>query len=154
MILIRIFRICASLQLAISLLSFFATCLALATFLESAYSGHIAQDLIYHTWWFTVLLVCLAVNILCADQEPLSRYFASRDRPGGRAGFAAVPHTTAVTGSPVLDGAGGFLDCRLVDSHQAGDHVIFIGEVVAMGVDPDSPPLLFHHGRYRMLRDD
>src|SRR4051794_3068466 len=63
---LRVFRICASLQLAISLLSFFATCLALATFLESAYSGRVAQDLIYHTWWFTVLLVCLAVNILCA----------------------------------------------------------------------------------------
>src|SRR5947209_6383005 len=63
---LRVFRICASLQLAISLLSVFTSCLALATFLESAYSGHIAQDLIYHTWWFTVLLVCLAVNILCA----------------------------------------------------------------------------------------
>src|SRR5258708_32843674 len=63
---LRIFRTCASLQLAISLLSFFASCLALATFLESAYSAHIAQDLIYHTWWFTLLLVLLAVNILCA----------------------------------------------------------------------------------------
>ena len=95
-----------------------------------------------------------AVNILCADQEPISRYFASRDRPGGRAGFAQVPHMTAVTGSPVLLGAGGFLDCRVVDSHEAGDHVIFIGEVVALGVDPDVQPLLFHHGRYRMLRDE
>jgi len=95
-----------------------------------------------------------AVNILCADQEPLSGYFASRDRPGGRAGFAEVPHTTAVTGSPLLLGAGGFLDCRVVDRHEAGDHVIFIGEVVALGVDPDVRPLLFHHGRYRMLRDD
>lgn len=95
-----------------------------------------------------------AVNILRDDQEALSRYFASRDRPGGRAGFAAVPHTTAVTGSPILNEAGGFLDCRLVDSHEAGDHVIFIGEVVALGVDPDSAPLLFHHGRYRLVRDD
>src|SRR6266542_4458237 len=62
----RVFRICASLQLAISLLSFFATCLALATFLESAYSGQTARDLVYHTWWFALLLVFLAVNILCA----------------------------------------------------------------------------------------
>lgn len=95
-----------------------------------------------------------AVNILCADQEPLSGYFASRERPGGRAGFAEIPHTTAVTGSPVLLGAGGFLDCRVVDKHDAGDHVIFIGEVVALGVDPDVRPLLFHHGRYRTLRED
>ncbi|MBI1917819.1 MAG: cytochrome c biogenesis protein ResB [Planctomycetes bacterium] len=62
----RVFRLCASLQLAISLLSFFAACLALATFLESAYSGQIARDLVYHTWWFALVLVFLAVNILCA----------------------------------------------------------------------------------------
>src|SRR5262245_29654809 len=62
----RVFRVCASLQLAIVLLSLFASCLALATFLESAYSGRIAQDLVYHTWWFALLLVFLAVNILCA----------------------------------------------------------------------------------------
>src|ERR1700674_4891132 len=28
-----------------------------------------------------------AVNILAADQEPLSRYFASKDRPRGRDAF-------------------------------------------------------------------
>jgi flavin reductase (DIM6/NTAB) family NADH-FMN oxidoreductase RutF len=95
-----------------------------------------------------------AVNILGADQEPISRYFASRDRPGGRAGFAPVPHRTAVTRSPVLHGAACVLDCRLVDSHEAGDHIIFIGEVVALGVNPDVPPLLFHHSRYRTLRED
>lgn len=94
-----------------------------------------------------------AVNILRNDQEPLSRYFASRDRPVGKAGFAEVTHTTAVTGSPVLKGAGGFLDCRLVASHEAGDHVIYIGEVVALGTEPDFSPLLFHGGRYRFVRD-
>ena len=64
--LVYLFRVCASLQLAIALLSLFALCLAVATFLESAYSGLIAQELIYHTWWFALLLGLLAVNILCA----------------------------------------------------------------------------------------
>ena len=68
---LRAFRICASLQLAISLLSVFTSCLALATFLESAYSGQIARDLVYHTWWFTLLLCLLAVNILCAALKKL-----------------------------------------------------------------------------------
>jgi flavin reductase (DIM6/NTAB) family NADH-FMN oxidoreductase RutF len=95
-----------------------------------------------------------AVNILRDDQEPISRYFASRDRPFGRAGFAEVAHTTAVTGSPVLSGAGGFLDCLLVAAHEAGDHVIYIGEVVALGFESEFSPLLFHHGRYKLLRDD
>jgi len=62
----KLFLSCASLKLAIVLLSLFTACLALATILESSYSAHIAQDLVYHTWWFTLLLFLLAVNILCA----------------------------------------------------------------------------------------
>ena len=95
-----------------------------------------------------------AVNILRDDQEPISRYFSSRDRPLGKAGFAQVAHTTAVTGSPLLAGAGGFLDCRLVTSHEAGDHMIYIGEVVALGYESEFSPLLFHGGRYRFVRTD
>jgi flavin reductase (DIM6/NTAB) family NADH-FMN oxidoreductase RutF len=40
-----------------------------------------------------------AVNILSAEQEPLSRFFASRNRPRGRDAFRAVPHREEVTGS-------------------------------------------------------
>jgi flavin reductase (DIM6/NTAB) family NADH-FMN oxidoreductase RutF len=95
-----------------------------------------------------------AVNILTAHQEPISRYFASRDRPGGRAAFSSVPHLLAETGSPVIEGAGAFLDCRVVDEHEAGDHVIFIGEVLALGFESEFSPLMFHGGRYGFLRED
>jgi hypothetical protein len=54
------------LQLAIVLLSLFACCLAGATALESACSTRVAQDLVYHTWWFALLLALLAVNVLGA----------------------------------------------------------------------------------------
>jgi flavin reductase (DIM6/NTAB) family NADH-FMN oxidoreductase RutF len=92
-----------------------------------------------------------AVNILHAGQEPLSRYFASRDRPRGRDAFSEVPHRTGVTGSPILEGAIGYLDCRLHANHEAGDHRIFIGEVVELGCDPEGEPLVFHGGRYRLV---
>lgn len=91
------------------------------------------------------------MNILSADQEPLSRFFASRERPRGPEAFSAVSHNRAITGSPIIDGVAGYLDCRLANSHQAGDHEIFIGEVVAIGLDPTAEPLLFHGGRYRFL---
>src|SRR4051795_12787302 len=42
---------------------------------------------------------CFAVNILAIDQEPLSRYFASRDRPRGRDAFRDVDHKIGVGGS-------------------------------------------------------
>ena len=94
---------------------------------------------------------CFAINVLSVEQEPLSRYFASRDRPRGRDAFKEVSHRIGESGSPILDGAIGFMDCRLHAEHEAGDHQIFIGEVLELGFDPDAAPLLFHGGRYRLV---
>jgi flavin reductase (DIM6/NTAB) family NADH-FMN oxidoreductase RutF len=95
-----------------------------------------------------------AVNVLGADQEALSRYFSSRDRPRGEEAFKEISHSRGLTGSPILEGVAAFLDCRIIARHPAGDHVIFIGEVLALGVDSSVAPLLFHLGRYRLLRDE
>ena len=94
---------------------------------------------------------CFAVNILHAEQEPLSRYFASRDRPRGLDAFREVPHRIAASGSPILEGAIGYLDCRLHADHLAGDHQIFIGEVLDLGFKPEGEPLLFHGGQYKLV---
>jgi len=95
-----------------------------------------------------------AVNILAADQEALSRYFASRTRPRGRHAFRDVDHRTGVTGSPILSDVAASMDCRLQSVQEAGDHQIFIGEVVDLDVAPDVEPLLFHGGRYRRAQSD
>ncbi|GAC1639850.1 MAG: hypothetical protein NVS4B2_29320 [Chloroflexota bacterium] len=92
-----------------------------------------------------------AVNMLSHEQEPISRYFASRSRPRGPDAFAEISHAHAATGSPILDDASAYLDCQLYASHDAGDHVIFIGEVMAIGTNSDRPPLLYHGGKYRNL---
>jgi flavin reductase len=94
-----------------------------------------------------------AVNILGSHQEPISRYFSSKDRPRGLEAFDEIPHSTVGTGSPIIDGAAGYLDCRLHAAHEAGDHVIFIGEVVALAHRTDVEPLVFHGGRYRVVSD-
>jgi flavin reductase (DIM6/NTAB) family NADH-FMN oxidoreductase RutF len=94
---------------------------------------------------------CFTVNVLRAEQEPLSRYFASRDRPRGRDAFSEIPHRIGASGSPVLEGAIGYLDCRLQAEYGAGDHQIFIGEVLELGVDPEGEPLLFHGGKYKLV---
>jgi flavin reductase (DIM6/NTAB) family NADH-FMN oxidoreductase RutF len=92
-----------------------------------------------------------AVNILGEEQEPISRYFSSRDRPRGRDAFRDVAHRLGTTGSPILDGVVGYLDCRVHADHDAGDHQIFIGEVLELGFQEDSKPLLFHGGQYRLI---
>jgi flavin reductase (DIM6/NTAB) family NADH-FMN oxidoreductase RutF len=97
---------------------------------------------------------CFAVNILQAEQEPVSRYFASRERPRGQDAFRDVPHHTGTSGSPIIHGALAYLDCRLHAAHDAGDHQIFIGEVLEIGATTtNTKPLLFHNGQYRLLND-
>ena len=93
-----------------------------------------------------------SVNVLAGDQAHLSRLFASRDRPGGLDGFDGVPFSWGATGCPVLRGAAAHVDCRVADSSETGDHTIMIGEVVGIGSAPDAAPLLFHRGRYRLLK--
>jgi flavin reductase (DIM6/NTAB) family NADH-FMN oxidoreductase RutF len=94
-----------------------------------------------------------AVNVLSAEQEWLSRRFASPSRPRGWAAFSDVPHREGSSGAPILDGVACWLDCRLAGMHVAGDHIVVIGEVLAFDGDPGREPLVFHAGRYRVVRD-
>lgn len=92
-----------------------------------------------------------AINILSAHQEPISRYFASKNRPRGRDAFRDVAHRVHVTGSPIIDEVAASMDCRLYSVQEAGDHHIFIGEVLSVEVSDDAEPLVFHGGRYRAV---
>jgi flavin reductase len=94
-----------------------------------------------------------AVNVLAAHQEPISRYFSSRDRPRGRDAFSDVDSRVVASGSPVIDDVLAYLDCELHAAHAAGDHRIYIGRVLALESQADKAPLLFHGGGYRLLAD-
>ena len=88
----------------------------------------------------------LGVNILAASQQALSQRFASKleDR------FAEVPYRMAPPEVPVLEGALGWLGCRIVARHPAGDHVIYVGEVVAAGTT-EGEPLGYYRGGYAVV---
>lgn len=93
-----------------------------------------------------------AVNVLTAEQEAISHFFASRNRPRGPEAFADIPHRRLVTGAPIIDGVAAYLDCRLAAEYEVGDHMIFIGEVMALGAGSAGPsPLLYFAGNYRTL---
>ncbi|MEX2181253.1 MAG: flavin reductase family protein [Gemmatimonadaceae bacterium] len=84
-----------------------------------------------------------AVNILAADQEPISRRFAEREVDR----FDGVPFTRGRQGIPLLDGALAHIECRTEARHPGGDHTILVGEVVATTVR-DGEPLIYHRGGY------
>ena len=92
-----------------------------------------------------------AVNVLSSEQRDVSRWFASRYRPGGPTMFDGVPFEVGVTGCPVLIDSTASFDCRLRQSHRAGDHLIVLGEVVALVHRPQLEPLIFHAGNYKSL---
>ena len=78
------------------------------------------------------------VNVLSAGQRDLSRWFANRHRLAGATMFDGVPFEKDPTGCPILVDATASFDCRLRQSHPAGDHLIVLGEVVALVHRPRS----------------
>jgi len=70
-----------------------------------------------------------ALNIVGAQNKHLEDYFyaAQSRRCDNLAPFALE---TGMTGTPLLRDAVASLDCRLVSTHPAGDHTLFVGAVV------------------------
>ncbi len=87
-----------------------------------------------------------AVNVLAESQVELSRRFASTlpDK------FAEGQWSCGLGGVPVLAGCAAVFECERVSSQTAGDHVLFIGQVLAVTEAPVTP-LVFQSGHYRML---
>ena len=90
------------------------------------------------------------VNFLGAGQAPLSNVMASR----GVDKFAGVSWAPApASGSPVLDGVLGYVDCTIHAVHEAGDHHIVVGRVLDLASTELTEPLLFFRGRYTTTAD-
>jgi flavin reductase (DIM6/NTAB) family NADH-FMN oxidoreductase RutF len=92
---------------------------------------------------------CFAVNILAADQQDLSNLFASKEREYSR--FEDLEIGTSVTGAPLIPGAKANLDCTVHALHDAGDHILCIGQVESIETR-DVEPLVYYQGGYRELQ--
>ena len=71
-----------------------------------------------------------AVNVMPADSDKLIRRFASPETDR----FEDVAWRKGATGQPVLDCAIATFECRLWAEYAGGDHVIFVGEVLAINI--------------------
>lgn len=88
---------------------------------------------------------CFAVNILAADQEALSNRFASKKDEMRR--FEGLETSEARTGAPLIPGCIANLDCSLMATYEAGDHLIYLGQVEETRLQ-EGEPLLYHAARY------
>jgi len=91
---------------------------------------------------------CFAANVLAVGQESLSNRFASKKHEHER--FDGLELGSGKTGAPLIPGALAQIDCSLYSSHDAGDHVIFVGLVEEIRLH-EGDPLLFYCGRYEAL---
>jgi 3-hydroxy-9,10-secoandrosta-1,3,5(10)-triene-9,17-dione monooxygenase reductase component len=84
-----------------------------------------------------------AVHILSEEQEALSARFATR----GADKFSGLDFQRGHDDLPLLTGCVARFQCRKLFEYEGGDHVIFVGEVVAFD-HISKRPLLFHGGQY------
>lgn len=87
-----------------------------------------------------------AASFLAAEQRAVSERFA-KTLPSAEK-FVGLPVHRGQTGAPLLDGALGSVECRVVSTTLAFDHALFLGEVVAVELGPDRTPLVFQHSGY------
>jgi len=91
------------------------------------------------------------VNVLAEDQQMISEYYARVAQHYGHAERdAGARFDRTAHGTPVLNGALSYLECRLHSAQDAGDHTIFIAEVEDVVVR-EGDPLLFYRGQYRTI---
>jgi flavin reductase (DIM6/NTAB) family NADH-FMN oxidoreductase RutF len=94
------------------------------------------------------------INVLCEDQRAISEYYARPARTHEHAEAEAGARFERTShGTPMLEGALAYLECRLHSSEEAGDHTIFIAEVEDVVVR-EGDPLLFFRGKYRKVGED
>lgn len=94
-------------------------------------------------------------NILSARRAALAQRFSGQDGSKGDIRFTEGDWQELATGAPSLIDAVCSFDCRLVHSHDAGSHTIFIGEVVAQHTNADQDePLIYVKGEFVVPRRD
>jgi len=90
-----------------------------------------------------------AVSLLAEGQDDVSRLFAR----AGPEKFAQLPMVAGERGLLLVPGALAHVECEVRAAHPAGDHVLYVGEIVSIAVKPGRP-LVYHRGGYRRLAGD
>jgi len=83
------------------------------------------------------------VNVLASGHEDLATSFArKRDDK-----FNGLAHRVADSGVPIMEDVVAWLECRVRDVFEGGDHTIFLGEVLR-AEEGDGRPLVFFRSGY------
>jgi len=87
-----------------------------------------------------------ALSLLAGDQEAVAQHFARGVPPFAH--WHGIGTREGAEGAPLIDDALGWLECRLADDIDAGDHTLFVGEVLGAERGRSTPPLVYLRQRY------
>lgn len=89
------------------------------------------------------------INVMAGHHEEVTRRFAAK----GVDRWAGLEYAERPTG-PALEGAVAWIECRPHAEHDAGDHTIVVGRVVAIEAasSADAEALVFFRGSYGSFR--
>lgn len=85
------------------------------------------------------------VNLLSAEQMPMAAHFA-KPSMSDRAKIEEYETRQTATGLAILSDALAYFECDVVDRHEAGDHILVIGEISDAGILNDAEPLTTAQG--------
>jgi len=81
-----------------------------------------------------------ALSILASGQEHLAQHFARGVPP--IAHWAGIETAPGELGAPLIEGALGWIECRLAFEREVGDHTLFVGEAVSVRRGPGREALV------------
>jgi flavin reductase (DIM6/NTAB) family NADH-FMN oxidoreductase RutF len=77
-----------------------------------------------------------ALNVLGKGQQGLAfTFFKPATKEGSK--ISGEPYRSGKFGSPILESAPAYVECKLVETVEKGDHSVFIGEVVDASVSKE-----------------
>jgi flavin reductase (DIM6/NTAB) family NADH-FMN oxidoreductase RutF len=89
------------------------------------------------------------VNVLGGDQAALAQHFARSVPP--IALWSGVPTRPSDLPEPLLEGALAWLECGARSHHEAGDHTVFVAELLSVELGRAGPGLVYVGGEYRSV---
>lgn len=90
-----------------------------------------------HTHHLIKLNKAFVLNVLGKEHGAIAYTFF---KPAVKEGetLSGEPYRSGTTGAPILNNTPAYLECKLLDSSEKGDHTIFVAQVVDAGIHHSS----------------
>lgn len=87
------------------------------------------------------------INVLAREHTFFAEQFSGQT-PLADPDFARVPHRIGSLGLPRINGCISWIECRQWAHYDAGDHTLFVGEIVELSLGDAVDPLIYYNREF------